>query len=134
MSLPSRRSCPGGAACCILAVLFTPACGTDPSPIPVAVRDSAGVRIVEHGPLAAPLPIWTLHEPPEAIIGGEGGGLAHQLSTVVGAVRLSDGRIVVADALSREARYFDERGRCGGVSCAHLDWDLEAHRALGSRA
>jgi hypothetical protein len=29
---------------------------------------------------------------------------------VVGAVRLSDGRIVVADGLSREARYFDVGG------------------------
>jgi hypothetical protein len=78
--------------------------------MPVVVRDSAGVRIVEHGSLAAPLPPWTLSEPPEATIGGEGRGAAHQLSTVVGAVRLSDGRIVVADGLSREARYFDVGG------------------------
>jgi hypothetical protein len=87
-------------------------CGCERAPIPTlaTVRDSAGAMIVEHrGDLD--LPSWTLVEPPEAVIGLEPQGPAHQLTQVVGAVRLSDGRIVVGDRLTKEARYFDQTGR-----------------------
>ncbi|RLC55152.1 MAG: hypothetical protein DRI30_08040 [Chloroflexi bacterium] len=57
------------------------------------------------------LPAWTLVDPPEAVIGDEPEGPAHQLTQVVGAVRLSDGRIVVGDRVTKEARYFDSLGQ-----------------------
>jgi len=76
---------------------------------PATARDSAGVRIIEHQNYPE-LPIWTLEDPPEAIIGFDPQGPAHQLTQVVGAVRLSDGRLVVGDRVTKEARYFDSFG------------------------
>ena len=74
------------------------------------VRDSLGIRIVEH-PAALDLPLWTLEAEPEALIGRvDDADPAQQFSQIRGAVRLSDGRIVVGDWGSREARYYDASG------------------------
>jgi hypothetical protein len=76
-----------------------------------AVRDSAGIRIVENpapDPDAAPL--WTVAAEPRVDIGLLEGAEAYQLSQVGGAVRLSDGRIVVANGGSHELRYYDSTG------------------------
>jgi hypothetical protein len=75
------------------------------------IRDSAGIRIVENPALAptAP-PLWTVAAEPRVDIGVLEGDEAYQLSQVVGAVRLSDGRIVVANGGSHELRYFDSTG------------------------
>lgn len=75
------------------------------------VVDSAGIRIVQHDPNLPPLATWTLIDPPEAIIGGRADSEeSHQFTQIRGAVRMSDGRIVVGDWGSREARYFDASG------------------------
>jgi hypothetical protein len=76
------------------------------------VRDSAGVRIVENSALLpdAP-PLWTIAAEPAVDIGVLEGDEAYQLSQVGGAVRLSDGRIVVANGGSQELRFFDSTGR-----------------------
>jgi hypothetical protein len=94
----------------VLLLLPMAACDAGDPPPPASIRDSAGIRIVEHGSDPR-LPTWTLHDPPETVIGRESSEAAHQLTQVVGAVRLSDGRIVVGDRGSREARYFDVRGQ-----------------------
>jgi hypothetical protein len=75
------------------------------------VRDSAGIRIVEHAApdwLRAP---WTLPDSPAVSIGTVDGEEPYQLFRVSGAVRATDGRILVLDAGSGEVRVYDETGR-----------------------
>ena len=75
------------------------------------VRDSAGVTIVENGrPLLASRLGWRVGPAPAVTIGTAEGGGAHQLFRVGGATRLSDGRIVVANAGTGELRVFDAAG------------------------
>jgi len=77
----------------------------------VTVVDSSGVAIVSNGAERDHLEVWKLTEEPEASIGQlAGDDPAHLFSEVRGAVRLSDGRLVVGDWGSKEARYFDARG------------------------
>jgi len=54
---------------------------------------------------------WTIEEIPEVLIGDEEGAPAYQLFRGRDAARLSDGRIVVANAGTSELRYYDARGR-----------------------
>lgn len=102
----------------VLAALVT-ACGGASSPS-VTVRDSAGIRIVEH-PADFSAPTWVLSEVPRLAIGDATGDSTDLLYQVEGAHRLSDGRIVVANRSSHELRYYDNsgshlysRGREGG--------------------
>lgn len=74
------------------------------------VRDSAGIRIVEHVSSRAGGG-WGIAAEPAAEIGLVDGEAAHQLNGVVGATRLRDGTIVIADGGSRELRFFDGAGR-----------------------
>jgi len=86
------------------------ACTQESAPVTAAVRDSAGIRIVEH-PAELELATWTLEAQPEATIGDRAeDDVTHQFTQIRGAVRLSDGRLVVGDWDSREARYFDAAG------------------------
>jgi len=73
------------------------------------VRDSAGVRIVEH-PADYSAPTWQLGEAPLLDIGAVSGDSSTLLYQVEGAHRLSDGRIVVANRSSHELRYYDDSG------------------------
>ncbi len=77
------------------------------------VRDSAGVRIVEN-PDVAPSPdggaLWTLTGEPVLLIGALEAAPEYQFNRVRAVVRLSDGRIVVADAGSSELRWYDPTG------------------------
>lgn len=75
------------------------------------VRDSAGVTIVENErpPLDSRLG-WRVGEAPAVTIGSPTGDPAYELFRVGGATRLSDGRIVVANAGSGELRVFDSDG------------------------
>src|SRR5688500_14863048 len=63
-----------------------------------AVRDSAGVRIVENAaPAWTEAQAWRVEAAPALDIGTAEGEGAYQFHLVAGVVRLSDGRIVVAD-------------------------------------
>jgi len=75
------------------------------------VRDSAGVRIVEN-PDAAPDggTLFTLTDRPVLVIGALEAAPEYQFNRVRGIVRLSDGRIVVADGGSSELRWYDPSG------------------------
>lgn len=77
-----------------------------------AVRDSAGIRVVES---AAPAwgegEGWRLSPEPVLRVGVAEGDPAYQLGAVEGAVRLPDGRVAVADRQSGEVRWYDARGR-----------------------
>ncbi|HST58049.1 MAG TPA: hypothetical protein VLK84_05170, partial [Longimicrobium sp.] len=75
----------------------------------VAVRDSAGVRIVENrGVDALPALAWRVDEAPAVDIGGEAGPALHQ---VTDACRLGDGRIVVASSGTQQLHVFGADGR-----------------------
>jgi hypothetical protein len=77
-----------------------------------AVRDSAGVRIVEsRAAVVGSVPAWRVDPQPVMQIGVAEGAPEHQLAGVRGAVRLADGGVVVANGHSKEVRYYDARGR-----------------------
>jgi hypothetical protein len=73
-------------------------------------RDSAGIRIVENSrPQRAGAHAERLLASPLLII-GPNADTSHQFSRIAGAGRLADGRIVVADAGSRQLRFFTPAG------------------------
>ncbi len=75
------------------------------------VRDSAGVTIVENtGPVWPDGLGWHVAEEPAFEIGGELDDPAYDLNQVRATLRLSDGRVVVADGETRELRFFDDAG------------------------
>lgn len=76
-----------------------------------AVRDSAGIRIVENArPPDGSRLGWTLGPEPAVSIGVLEGEEAYMLHWAVDATRLRDGRIVVANAGTNELRVFDADG------------------------
>jgi hypothetical protein len=75
------------------------------------VRDSAGVKIVENAEYAWPEGRgWRLSAEPSIHIGTQDGDPNQQFAMIHRALKLSDGRIVVANAGMREIRYFDAEG------------------------
>lgn len=76
------------------------------------VRDSAGVQIVEsRAPAWDEGDGWRLAETPILEIGMAEGASPYLLDRVVGARRLADGGVVVANAGSQELRFYDVEGR-----------------------
>jgi hypothetical protein len=76
-----------------------------------ATRDSAGIRIVENrGPGWPQGSGWTVADSPSVDIGGAGSGPDYEFNRVVGAVRLPDGRIAVANVGTSEIRFYDAAG------------------------
>jgi hypothetical protein len=74
-------------------------------------RDSAGVRIVESSePALPPAKAWRLADTPSIDIGG-GEDTASMLQYVQRAIRLHDGRLVVANAERRQILFYDSAGR-----------------------
>ncbi|MFN0178588.1 MAG: 6-bladed beta-propeller [Gemmatimonadales bacterium] len=77
-----------------------------------AVRDSAGIQIVDNTGSAWPTGgEWTVADTPSVSIGGAAAGPKHEFARVVGAVRMKDGRIAVANVGTSEIRWFDSTGR-----------------------
>lgn len=88
------------------------ACGSNAAPEAVAVRDSAGVAIVESAaPAWAADEGWRVDARPSLEIGTEEGEEPYLFSRITGAVRMSDGRIAVADRGAKQVRLFDAAGR-----------------------
>ena len=74
--------------------------------------DSAGVTIVTSDqPLWDARDGWTLSHEPILEIGAVGGDSAYQFHSAHTALRLSDGRIAVANMGSNQLRYFDAAGK-----------------------
>jgi hypothetical protein len=70
------------------------------------------VRIIDQqAPLAPDSTSWTVDSVPIASIGVESGPAPHQFGRIAGVARLSDGRVVVADAQAHEIRFFDALGK-----------------------
>lgn len=75
------------------------------------VRDSAGVRIVESAePRWRAGNGWRVGSTPRFTIGDQAGDRRYELHRVTGALRLSDGRIVVANAGAAQLRLYSARG------------------------
>ena len=113
-------------------------CDSGEPPVSATLRDSAGVEIVEHDGPGAGLAEWRLSEEPEAVIGARAEvDPAHQFTEVRGAIRLSDGRIVVGDWGTKEARFFDAAGRHlatvggGGVGPGEVRFLFSVDRVRG---
>lgn len=77
----------------------------------VEVRDSAGVRIVQsRAPAWREGEGWRIGAEPLVRVGRVDGPEAEQLYRVLGAVRLSDGAIAVANSGTGQVRWFDATG------------------------
>ncbi|MBA3557790.1 MAG: hypothetical protein H0W30_04235 [Gemmatimonadaceae bacterium] len=76
------------------------------------VRDSAGIQIVENvSPKWTVAERWTVADTPALKIGEAEGDTNYQLFRANDAVRLSDGRIVVANSGTHQLRFYDRDGR-----------------------
>jgi len=96
----------------LCSALLSAACGTGTGASPAVVRDSAGIRIAEnHPPDSAHATWWRLDPEPRFDAGALEGAEGDILFRVVGAARLSDGRIVVANSGTSEVRYYGTDGR-----------------------
>jgi hypothetical protein len=77
----------------------------------VAVRDSAGIRIVQSsGPAWQEEAGWQIELSPFVVIGVVDGDAMQQLFRVSAATRLADGTIVIADAGSPHVRWYAASG------------------------
>lgn len=81
-----------------------------PSQQVVAVKDSAGVRLLSVPRLPDASGVTTVARAPLAAVGTAEGEAWSLFSGVVGACRVAGGNLLVADGTSREVRVFDERG------------------------
>jgi hypothetical protein len=96
----------------ILALLSLAACGGGDTADNVVVRDSAGIRVVENrGGRWGERDGWRLADEPVMQIGVADGNAAYQLDRVRTALRLGDGRIVVANAGDQQIRWYGADGR-----------------------
>lgn len=97
----------------LVALALMTACGSDSGDgAAAAVRDSAGVRIVENSaPLWGEGEGWRLSGDPIVEIGVLEGAPEYQLYRAFDGVRMSDGRIVVANVGTNELRVYDSEGR-----------------------
>lgn len=95
-----------------LALLAACGGGGDAKAGSAATRDSAGITIVENaGPAWAAGQGWKVVDSPLVDIGGKGGDPAYELDQVRGPVRLTDGRLVIANAATSEVRFYDAGGK-----------------------
>lgn len=87
------------------------ACGSGRSPS-FAVSDSAGAEVLITGtPVWETGNPWTIDPTPSLRVGFAGGDPPYLFEDIRGVVLLDDGRIVVADGLSQEIRFFDPSGK-----------------------
>ncbi|HEX6040775.1 6-bladed beta-propeller [Longimicrobium sp.] len=71
----------------------------------------AGQLVESSAPRWSEADAWHLDPEPDVTIGEAHGAPEHALAGVVGAARLSDDRIVIANFTTLDLRYFDARGR-----------------------
>ena len=74
------------------------------------VRDSGGVRVVRYSLGDAPQQRWTIDRAPLLEIGGADARGPTEFANVRSVIRLSDGRIAVANGATNEIRLFSARG------------------------
>ena len=111
LNIPFHRVSGGTAAMMTLLVVLG-GCGEESARSSALVRDSAGVAIVFNTtPVWSDGVAWRVAESPSTDIGVVSGAPEYELYRPLGAVRLSDGRMVVANQGTQDLRYYDEDGR-----------------------
>ncbi len=116
MTLDPPGPLAGGGVVLAAATLLTGGCGSGEAGSRTEARDSAGVTIVENRlPDDARLP-WRVDPEPSLTIGTPDGPEPYQLYQVLGATRLSDGSIAVANAGTAELRVFGRDGEFIGAA------------------
>lgn len=96
----------------VLTTAVLAACGGDARAAGPAVRDSAGIRIVENErPAWRKGQGWSVVPEPVLELGVAEGDPRYQFGAVGDAVRLGDGTLVVSDVQANELRAYDARGR-----------------------
>lgn len=98
--------------CIVLRVALT--CALAPVAAHAAaqhVRDSAGTRLISYGDRDVPKGRWALDPTPTVEVGRGAEDGPYAFSEIAGIVRLSDGRIAVANQRPSEIRIFDSHGR-----------------------
>ncbi len=97
----------------LLPVALTVGCApVDMGTRAAAIADSAGITIVTNtAPASMAGSAWRVADRPTIDIGVVSGDAAYEFFRPLGAVRLSDGRIVVANRGTFELRYFDASGK-----------------------
>lgn len=70
-----------------------------------------GIVVESRAPRWSAANAWRLDTVPEVVIGEPDGTAEYALSNVIGGVRLSDGRIVIANRGTDDLRYYDARGK-----------------------
>lgn len=97
--------------CLLLLTASLFSCGPPARGSGTTFSDSAGVILADaEAPAWAPGEGWRIDERPIVQIGAVEGPAEYQFTELVGAVRLSDGRIVVADRGASELRLFGSDG------------------------
>jgi len=96
---------------CVLLVVSACSAGPDKVGRNVSFRDSAGIQVIEsRAPRWENTPHWVVGAPVVEIgsVDGDSSGILFQVQD---AVRLSDGRILVANGGTNELRFFTGSGR-----------------------
>ena len=118
-------------------------CSTDapaPGRTEGVARDSAEISIVENSaPSTADSTAWYIDTSRVALIGGNGSGAGegHNLGSIAGFERLSDGRIVVADREAAQIHEYDSTGvylrSMGrpGTGPGEFDYFTSMHKLIG---
>ena len=107
-SPPIRRPSLAALATALTALLAT-GCDERAAPPATIEIDSAGVRIVTIDPFASDA-LCSLSDEPTFYVGDSEDSDEQWFTRVLGAVRLSDGSVAVADDYSMEVRIFDPSG------------------------
>lgn len=97
----------------LLSLPFLISCGAGgPADPAVVVRDSAGIRLIESArPAWREGEEWRVAPGPMVEVGVQDGPAEYQLYRVGAAIRLGDGRIVLANRGTNEIRQYDSAGR-----------------------
>ena len=99
------------AASALFSVLLLAGCGPSDADQGTTFSDSAGVILaIAEAPAWGPGEGWHVSEEPMVEIGVQEGSEEYILSDVRGAVRLGDGRIVIADRGSLDLRFYSPTG------------------------
>ncbi len=99
-----------GVIVVVLGLLAAACEMTGGRPESVTVRDSAGIRIVEHAGTEE-LETWTLASTHQVEFGGAMESVDGQLFQIWHAFRLSDGRVVAADRSDARLKFYGADGR-----------------------
>lgn len=96
----------------VMVTALLAACSAGDADMPAAaVRDSAGIAIVENAfPDSAAAQWWSLAPTPDVDIGSADAEEAYSVYRVADALRLADGRIVVANGGAADIRYYAADG------------------------